>query len=121
MSYNDIEIVDEGNTKIITNNNFVIVYNKKTEELTVNSNIKVNLDFCNDLCLNVSGDLDISMSGDFNIYSSNDVSIDSKCLYLNSGASKQAINKYKEEWDKRIEQKNIQQLENTNARCCGDK
>lgn len=118
MSYNDIEIVEEENIKIITNKNFVITYNKKTEELTVHSNIKVNLDFCNDLSLNVSGDLDISLKGDFNIYSSNDVCVDSKCLYLNSGVSKQAMNEHKEEWDNNLKEQNIQQLEETNARCC---
>jgi len=89
MKYKELEVFEDKHLRIISHDRFLVIYNEETQELTVHSGIKVNLDFCKDLALNVEGDLDITVDGEINFHSTEDLSIDSKNVYLNSGTSKQ--------------------------------
>jgi len=97
MTYKDLQVVEEGNLKIISNDKFVLIYNMVTEEIILQSNIKANLSFTNGLNLNVKGDFDITVDGQTNLFTTKDFAIDSKTLWLNSGVTKQYINLYWEE------------------------
>lgn len=90
-----VELKDKG-LEIIYNDNFTIVFNKNTKELSIHSGIKVNLEFCKDLEIKVNGDLDITVDGEINLHTTEDLSIDSKTIFLNSDMSKQVRSNQKQ-------------------------
>ena len=84
------EILEKNNDlEIITNDNFIVIYNKVTKEVSIKSNIKLNIDFCTDLSLNIDGKLDINVANDININTNKEFFINSKILWLNSENKKQ--------------------------------
>jgi hypothetical protein len=77
----DIEIVDISETKeVIVNDNFIVVYDKENKEVSVHSKIKLNIDFCTDLSLNITGALDLNVTDNINIRTNKECFIDSKIL-----------------------------------------
>ena len=84
MTTSNMNIETINDLQIISNDNFVIVYNTITNELSINSNINTNLSFNNNLQLEVNGNLDI-LANDIKLYSNNNISFKSNNnIYLNS-------------------------------------
>lgn len=94
------EIVSFSDTKeVVVNDNFVVVYDKESKEVTIRSNVKLNIDFCTDLSLNINGSLDLNASDNINIRANKECFINSKTLWLNS---RKEENCYDEEFNKQI-------------------
>ena len=84
----DKQIFEENNLKIISNENFTIVYDTESNKITLNSNIPVNIQ-SNQLSLDIDGEFNIQ-ARDLNIYTDNNISfLTEGKLYLNTPPYKQ--------------------------------
>lgn len=84
----DIKVFEENNLKIISNENFTVVYDTETNRITLNSNIPVNIQ-SNQLSLDIEGEFNIQAKN-LNIYTDNKISLlTGGNLYLNTPDSEQ--------------------------------
>lgn len=92
---NIIRTIEDSRFYTITkNDSFVVVYDKEKDELTINSNIPLNLQSNTNLKISVNGKLDIDCE-EFSLVAEDKISIDSKLpeqepsIFLNSKMARQ--------------------------------
>lgn len=98
MNSNEVKTMSKENVDVIMSDNYVVIYNKDTQKLTIQTNVDLNITSCNNLEININGDLDINVNGEINILAKNDFAIDSDTIWLNSEMTKQHLNRDFKKW-----------------------